>query len=214
MADSFLNSDGRKVLVGLIDTIESNSAMLSEIDGATGDGDHGINMNKGARRTREVLGDKQVTTGEGLEMLGNVLLTEIGGAMGPLYGSFFNEMGGACQGKDVTDKATFGKMLDAAVDVMQDLGGAKVGDKTMMDALLPAHEAFKAAVSEDVDFTTALQRMAKAAEEGKESTRNLVAKLGRASRLGERSRGTLDAGATSCSLILKSFADTIGCAAS
>ena len=210
MADSFPNSDGRKVLVGLIDTIESNSAMLSEIDGATGDGDHGINMNKGARRTREVLGDKQVTTGEGLEMLGNVLLTEIGGAMGPLYGSFFNEMGGACQGKDVTDKATFGKMLDAAVDVMQDLGGAKVGDKTMMDALLPAYEAYKAAVSEDVDFTTALQRMAEAAEEGKESTRNLVAKLGRASRLGERSRGTLDAGATSCSLILKSFADTLG----
>ena len=213
MADSFSNSDGRRVLVGLIDTIESNSAMLSEIDGATGDGDHGINMNKGARRTREVLGDQQVTTGEGLEMLGNVLLTEIGGAMGPLYGSFFNEMGGACQGKDVTDKTTFGKMLDAAVEVMNDLGGAKVGDKTMMDALLPAHEAYKAAVAEDVDFTTALQRMAKAAEEGKESTRNLVAKLGRASRLGERSRGTLDAGATSCSLILKSFADTMGSAA-
>ena len=214
MADSFPNSDGRKVLIGVIDTIETHSAMLSEIDGATGDGDHGINMHKGARRTREVLGDKQVTTGEGLEMLGNVLLTEIGGAMGPLYGSFFNELGGACQGKDVTDKATFGKMLDAAVDVMQDLGGAKVGDKTMMDALLPAHEAYKAAVDEDVDFTAALRRMATAAEEGKESTRDLVAKLGRASRLGERSRGTLDAGATSCSLILKSLADTLGGAAS
>ncbi len=103
MADSFLNSNGRKVLVGIIDTIESNGAMLSEIDGATGDGDHGINMSKGARRTREVLGEQQVTTSEGLEMLGNVLLTEIGGAMGPLYGLFFNEMGAACKDAEVTD---------------------------------------------------------------------------------------------------------------
>ncbi len=198
------------MLVGLINTIDSNGAMLSEIDGATGDGDHGINMSKGARRTREVLGDQEVTVAQGLEMIGNVLLTEIGGAMGPLYGSFFNEMGGACQGVDTIDKAVFGKMLGAAVEIMQDLGGAKVGDKTMMDALLPADDAYKADLSGDADFTAALQSMAKAAEEGKESTRNLVAKLGRASRLGERSRGTLDAGATSCSLILRSLADTLG----
>ncbi len=197
-------------MIGLIDTIESNGAMLSEIDGATGDGDHGINMSKGARRTREILGDQEVTVGQGLEMIGNVLLTEIGGAMGPLYGSFFNEMGGACQGVEAIDKATFGKMLGAAAEIMQDLGGAKVGDKTMMDALLPAYDAYQAAVAGDADLTAALQGMAKAAEEGKESTRGLVAKLGRASRLGERSRGTLDAGATSCSLILRSLADTLG----
>ena len=145
MTDAFPNSQGRRVLVGIIDTIESNGAMLSEIDGATGDGDHGINMSKGARRTREVLGDREVMTSEGLEMLGNVLLTEIGGAMGPLYGSFFNDMGGACKDKPETDKETFGRMLDAAVEVMTDLGGAKVGDKTMMDALLPAHDAYRAA---------------------------------------------------------------------
>ena len=210
MSDSFPNSQGRRVLIGLLDTIENNGALLSEIDGATGDGDHGINMSKGARRTRETLGDREVTTAEGLEMLGNVLLTEIGGAMGPLYGSFFNEMGGACQGAEVTDKPTFGKMLGAAVEVMQDLGGAKVGDKTMMDALLPAYDAYRAALTDNTDFSTALRRMADAAERGKESTRDLVAKLGRASRLGERSRGTLDAGATSCALILKSFADTLG----
>ena len=210
MTDSFPNSQGRRVLVGIIDTIESNGAMLSEIDGATGDGDHGINMSKGARRTREVLGDREVMTSEGLEMLGNVLLTEIGGAMGPLYGSFFNDMGGACKDKPETDKEIFGRMLDAAVEVMTDLGGAKIGDKTIMDALLPAHDAYRAAVAEGADFPTALRRMADAAEQGKESTRHLVAKLGRASRLGERSRGTLDAGATSCALILRSFADTLG----
>ena len=167
-------------------------------------------MSKGARRTREVLGGQEVTVGQGLEMMGNVLLTEIGGAMGPLYGSFFNEMGGACQGEEAIDRAAFGKMLGAAVEIMQDLGGAKVGDKTMMDALLPAYDAYKAALTGDADLTAALQSMAKAAEEGKESTRNLVAKLGRASRLGERSRGTLDAGATSCALILRSLADTLG----
>ncbi len=210
MSDSFPNSQGRRVLVGLIDTIESNGAMLSEIDGATGDGDHGINMSKGARRTRELLGDREVTTAEGLELLGGVLLAEIGGAMGPLYGSFFNEMGTACQGAEATDKETFGNMLNAAVEVMQDLGGAKVGDKTMMDALLPAHDAYRSALAGGANFPTALRRMADAGERGKESTRGLVAKLGRASRLGERSRGTLDAGATSCALILKSFADTLG----
>ena len=210
MTESFPNSQGRRVLLGVIDTIESHGALLSEIDGATGDGDHGINMSKGARRTREVLGDREVTTGEGLEMLGNVLLTEIGGAMGPLYGSFFNEMGAACKDQAETDRATFGRMLDAAVEVMTDLGGAKVGDKTMMDALLPAHDAYRAALADGADFPTALRRMADAAERGKEATRDLVAKLGRASRLGERSRGTLDAGATSCTLILKSFADTLG----
>ena len=101
-------------------------------------------------------------------------------------------------------------MLAAAVEVMTDLGGAKVGDKTMMDALLPAYDAYRAALTDNSDFSTALRQMADAAERGKESTRDLVAKLGRASRLGERSRGTLDAGATSCALILKSFADTLG----
>jgi phosphoenolpyruvate---glycerone phosphotransferase subunit DhaL len=206
--NSYPTAEGRKVLLALIETIDTNGAYLSEIDGATGDGDHGINMTKGARRTKEKLGDQNVTVPQGLDMLGQVLLAEIGGAMGPLYGSFFIDMGAACGDSPAIDKEVFGKMLKAGMNAMQDLGGAKVGDKTMMDALVPAVEGYEKAVAEGASFSEALNRMAAAAEKGKEGTRDMIAKLGRASRLGERSRGILDAGAASCSLILKSFSDS------
>jgi dihydroxyacetone kinase-like protein len=209
MNGSYPTSEGRKLLLALIETIETNGNYLSEIDGATGDGDHGINMTKGFRRTKEKLGEQQVTVPQGLDMLGQVLLAEIGGAMGPLYGSFFIDMGQACGDSATIDKEVFSKMLKAAVAVMQDLGGAKVGDKTMMDALVPAAEEYDKAISEGASFSEALDRMTDAAEKGKEATRGMVAKLGRASRLGERSRGILDAGAASCTLILKTFSDTL-----
>jgi phosphoenolpyruvate---glycerone phosphotransferase subunit DhaL len=209
MNASYPTSEGRKVLLALIETIDTNGAYLSEIDGATGDGDHGINMTKGVRRTKEKLGDQNVTVPQGLDMLGQVLLSEIGGAMGPLYGSFFIDMGTACGDSPVIDKEVFGKMLNAAVASVQDLGGAKVGDKTMMDALVPAVEEYQKAVAEGANFSDALNRMTDAAEKGKEATRGMIAKLGRASRLGERSRGILDAGAASCSLILKTFSDSL-----
>jgi dihydroxyacetone kinase-like protein len=141
--------------------------------------------------------------------LGDVLLTEIGGAMGPLYGTFFMEMASACEGKSEIDALLFGQMLKAGLEGIQGLGNAKVGDKTLMDTLFPAQEAYAAALAEGQCFGKALNRMAEAAERGKESTRELVAKIGRASRLGERSRGVLDAGATSCCLILKAFDSSI-----
>ncbi|HEY5812642.1 MAG TPA: dihydroxyacetone kinase subunit DhaL [Terrimicrobiaceae bacterium] len=206
---SYPTSDGRKLLLALIETVDKNGAYLSEIDGATGDGDHGINMTKGVRRTKEKLGEQNVTVPQGLDMLGQVLLAEIGGAMGPLYGSFFIDMGTAAGDAPAIDKEVFGKMLKAGAAAMQDLGGAKVGDKTMMDALVPAVLEYEKALAEGVGFSEALQRMADAAEKGKEATRDMIAKLGRASRLGERSRGILDAGSVSCSLILKTFADTL-----
>ena len=158
-ATSYPTSEGRKLLLALIETIESNGNYLSEIDGATGDGDHGINMSKGFRRTREKLGEQNVTVTQGLDMLGQVLLAEIGGAMGPLYGSCFIDMGQACADSAAIDKEVFGKMLKAAVAVMQDLGGAKVGDKTMIDALVPAVEEYEKAVSEGASFSDALNRM-------------------------------------------------------
>ena len=115
MTSSYPTSEGRKLLLALIETIDTNGAYLSEIDGATGDGDHGINMTKGVRRTKEKLGDQNVTVPQGLDMLGDVLLAEIGGAMGPLYGSFFIDMGTACGDSPAIDKEVFGKMLKAAL---------------------------------------------------------------------------------------------------
>lgn len=206
--ESFASDRGGVVLRGLVKTIQDNAGYLSEIDGAIGDGDHGINMSKGFTLAGERI-PPDVTLSDGLNTLGDTLLTEIGGAMGPLYGTLFQEMAFACKGKAEIDKQIFAQMLATAVDAVQDLGGAKVGDKTLVDTLIPARTAYEAAVTSGASFADALAAMAKGAERGKESTRDLVAKIGRASRLGERSRGHLDAGSTSCALILKSLAETM-----
>jgi dihydroxyacetone kinase-like protein len=202
-------SNGKTFLDHLVETIHTHAAFLSEVDGAIGDGDHGINMDKGFLKTREKLSHTEFGLSEGLGTLGNVLFDEIGGAMGPIYGTFFMELSDACAGQDILTKAMFAKMLTSATQAIQDLGGAKAGDKTLLDTLIPANAAFSQAVGSGKNFQEALLQMKTAAATGKESTRSLVAKIGRASRLGERSRGFLDAGATSCDLILQSLADSI-----
>jgi phosphoenolpyruvate---glycerone phosphotransferase subunit DhaL len=207
-AGSFTASEGRVVLDALVASIDAHAELLSEIDGAIGDGDHGVNMRKGFLIARDALPGR-VDLSTGLTTLGEVLLTRIGGAMGPLYGSFFTEMGAACRGVERIDEETFGRMLVAGRAVVEDLGEARVGDKTLLDALVPASDAFLAAVSMGTSFAEALAAMAEAAERGRDSTRDLVARVGRASRLGERSRGALDAGATSCWLLLAAMATSM-----
>jgi phosphoenolpyruvate---glycerone phosphotransferase subunit DhaL len=209
MADTYPNSQGRPVVLALIQTIENSKAYLSEIDGKIGDGDHGINMAKGFGLVKDRLGDKEVSLSEGLGLIGKTLMTEIGGSMGPIYGTFFIQMSLKSKGKSETDARLFGEMLQAARSGLEDLGGATVGDKTIMDTLIPAQEVYQAAVEKGSLLPTALKQMAEAAQNGKESTRDLVARIGRASRLGERSRGVLDAGATSGALILQTFADVM-----
>ena len=203
---SFPNSQGRKVVLALVQTIVENKAYLSEIDGKIGDGDHGINMAKGFNLIKDRLGDKEASLSEGLGLIGKTLMTDIGGSMGPLYGTFFIQMSLKSKDKPETDGPLFGKMLKAARDGLEDLGGAKVGDKTLMDVVIPAEETYQAAVDTGASLPQALEKMAKAAEKGKESTVDLVAKIGRSARLGERSRGVLDAGATSAALILQTLA--------
>jgi dihydroxyacetone kinase-like protein len=206
---NFQNSQGRPVVLALIGVIEENKAYLSEVDGKIGDGDHGINMAKGFGLIRGRLGDKEVTLSDGLLLIGKTLMTEIGGSMGPLYGTLFIQMGLKAKNKTETDPALFAEMLKAARDGLADLGGATVGDKTIMDTLIPAHEALQAAADRGAALPEALKAMSEAAEKGKESTRDMVAKIGRAARLGERSRGVLDAGATSGALILQTLAKTM-----
>ncbi|UCF97066.1 MAG: dihydroxyacetone kinase subunit L [Spirochaetaceae bacterium] len=208
MKEQFANQDGQVVVRELIKIIQENRAYLSEVDGAIGDGDHGINMAKGFTMTAERL-SQEMDLSESLKTLGRTLVMEIGGAMGPLYGSFFKALARACRGHEQLDAHVFGRMLEAGWCAVIELGQAKVGDKTLVDTLHPALEAYNAAVSAGSDFREALRSMTEAAERGKESTRQLVAKVGRASRLGERSRGVLDAGAVSCHLILDSMARTI-----
>ena len=204
----FLNKDGRVIVDKLIVAIQTNKEYLSDIDGLIGDGDHGINMNKGFTMCQERLEDG-MSMSEALKTLGRVLMMEIGGSMGPLYGTLFNKMARASKGEETITREVYGKMLSDAVAGIAELGNAKVGDKTLMDVLIPADEAYKAALAADKDFAGCLDDMKKAAEAGWLSTKDLVAKIGRASRLGERSRGVLDAGATSCNLILQTMADAI-----
>jgi dihydroxyacetone kinase-like protein len=208
MAESFPNSAGGQILEDLIATITENRAYLSEVDGAIGDGDHGINMAKGFKLAKERMsGDEGLS--EGLKLLGKTLMEEIGGAMGPLYGSVFRAMARACKDAEEIDAETFEQMLSNAYEKIQDLGEAKVGDKTLVDTLDPALNAFREARAGNTGFDEALSAMAEAAERGKDSTKDLVAKKGRAARLGERSKGVLDAGATSCWLILDSMATSM-----
>lgn len=207
--ESFRNREGGVVVTAVIRTIQSHAASLSEIDGAIGDGDHGINMSKGFTMSGERLAGREFDLSEGLAEIGKVLIGEIGGAMGPLYGTFFREMARASQGHESIDAALFDSMLEKATNGVLALGNAHVGDKTLVDTLVPALDAFRAEAGAGKPFAQALSAMAAAAEKGKESTRDLVARVGRSSRLGERSRGTLDAGAVSCWLILESMADSM-----
>lgn len=204
---SIANAGQGPIVEELAEVIVANKAYLSEIDGKIGDGDHGINMAKGFGRAAERIHGQELTLDQAMMVLSEVLMGEIGGSMGPLYGLLFEDMAGAIAGKSQIDAETFGTMLQAGLDGVQGVGGASVGDKTLMDTLVPAVAAFRA--NADKGFAEALPAMAAAAEAGRDSTVDLVAKIGRASRLGERSRGVLDAGATSCCLILTTLAGSV-----
>jgi len=205
----FSNQQGKAVIDAIIKVIQDNTAFLSEIDGAIGDGDHGVNMNKGASLAKERMADQPVDLTTGLKIISDVMMNEIGGSMGPLYGLFFRQMFRITRNKEFIDGEIFKEMLTQALSSIKDLGGAKVGDKTLLDTLEPAVTAFSEQFDKEQNFFSALEAMKIAAEKGKDSTVDLVAKVGRSSRLGERSRGVLDAGATSCWLILRTMADTI-----
>lgn len=191
--------DGAAMVRELAEVIVANKAWLSEIDGLIGDGDHGVNMAKGFARAADRLAP-EADLAAAFAALGDVLLSEIGGSMGPLYGMMFTAMGEAAEG-DALDAPAFGAMLRAGLSEVEATGGAKPGDKTLVDCLAPAVAAFEGAQG----FAPALAAMAEAAERGRDATVGLQARLGRSARLGERSRGVLDAGAASCCLILQAL---------
>ena len=122
--------------------------------------------------------------------------------MGPLYGMMFSGMAEAIEDLDEIDADAFGTMLQTGLDEVKDIGSAEVGDKTLLDAYSPAVDAYKRSISQGQGMAAALDAMCQAAQTGRDSTIDMVAKVGRSARLGERSRGVLDAGATSCCLIL------------
>jgi len=204
-------ADAGGMVLDLVEVIHQNRQRLSEIDGAIGDGDHGINMDKGFSMCGAKLVAAMPLPGlpQAFETLALTLMDDIGGSMGPLYGSFFLAWSEALMPHTTLDAPLFDQAFTQAVDSVVEMGDAKVGDKTLMDTLVPARDAFRAAVAAGQPFGDALGAMAVAAGHGMESTRALQARIGRAARLGERSIGVLDAGATSCCLILQAMATSL-----
>jgi len=192
--------------------VEANKEQLTQLDAAIGDGDHGINMQRGMSA---VLGkvdasDEEQDIGALLKTVGMTLVSTVGGAGGPLYGTLFLQMGTAVSGKAKLGPDDWANALDAAIAGVQARGKAESGDKTMIDALIPGRDALKAALAEGATFEEALRQSADASGQGMRDTVPLVAKKGRASYLGERSAGHQDPGATSSHLLLEAAAETWG----
>ena len=206
--DTINIDNGAYIVRDIIEIIHKNAAMLSEIDGAVADGDHGINMDKGFQLVKERLGDEKKLA-LAFDLLGETLMSEIGGSMGPLYGTFFLNIAKTIGEEENLSATLWSRALDAGLSGIQAVGGAVRGDKTIVDCLEPACLALRLALHEDADFASALDAMVDGAKEGKEETKQMVAKMGRAARLGERSKGTYDAGAVSCFLILESISTSM-----
>jgi phosphoenolpyruvate---glycerone phosphotransferase subunit DhaL len=191
--------------------VAENKAYLTQLDQAIGDADHGINMDRGMSAVVAKLeGVDDADVGTILKTVGMTLVSTVGGAGGPLYGTLFLQMGTATAGKEELGAADWAAALDAALKGVQARGKAEPGDKTMVDALQPARDAFAAALDEGASFDEALRRSADAAEEGMRATTPMVAKKGRASYLGERSADHQDPGATSTALLLRTASDSLG----
>jgi dihydroxyacetone kinase-like protein len=192
--------------------VEANKEQLTSLDAAIGDGDHGINMERGMSAVLVKVDDagEDQDIGALLKTVGMTLVSTVGGAGGPLYGTLFLQMGTVLAGRTELGSDDWAAALDAAITGVQARGKAEPGDKTMIDALIPGRDALKAALAEGATFEQALKRSADAAGQGMRDTVPLVARKGRASYLGERSAGHQDPGATSSHLLLEAAADTWG----
>jgi len=207
MADTISVSRMQTALEAMCDTIEAEEAYLSELDGAIGDGDHGVNMTKCFREVKKKLAEstaKDMNTL--LNDVGMVVLNSVGGAMGALYGTFFLKMAQEGSDKSELGLSDLVRMLQTAEQGILDIGKASLGDKTLIDTLSPAVRALEQGQKEGLSLSESLANFEQAARQGMESTQDMLAKMGRASRLGERTIGHQDAGATSCYFILRSLA--------
>lgn len=183
--------------------VHDNAELLTELDSAIGDADHGTNMDRGMTAVVAVLDDTTFDSPDALfKKVGMTLVSSVGGASGPLYGTFFLRLGAALQGINPVDTQAFGAALRAGAQGVQARGKADIDDKTMYDALAAAVTAYEE--SADAGLAAALAAAATAAAAGRDRITPLVARKGRASYLGERSAGHQDPGATSTTLLLES----------
>jgi dihydroxyacetone kinase-like protein len=196
------------MLINLSDRMVASKDLLTQADKAIGDGDHGVGMARGFEAVRDKLVGVTITTlDETFKVVGTTLMTSVGGAAGAVFGTFFR--GGARQlsGREVFDSEALALMLSDGLDAVKTRGKAEPGDKTMLDALAPAARQAHALVAAPLD--QCLIAVAEAAHEGMEATKDMVAKVGKAKTLGERSLGHPDPGALSTYLILKYMSEYV-----
>jgi len=195
--------------------VTENRAYLTELDSAIGDADHGINMTRGfdavfaKLREAEDGGTPYGTLVDLFKAVGMTLVTSVGGASGPLYGTFFLRLGASAGATDTLDATGLGAALRAGLEGVVARGKAEAGDKTMYDAMAPALDAYDAAVAGGAGAGAATAAAFAAAEVGRDATEPLVARKGRASYLGERSAGHLDPGAASTALLFRALAEAL-----
>ena len=191
------------------DLVTEKRDYLTELDSAIGDADHGANMARGMSAVMEKLGGQSASTvDELLKGVGMTLVTSVGGASGPLYGTLFLRMGMTAGAVETFDAAGLGTALRAGLEGVVARGKAEAGDKTMYDAMEPALAAYDAAAASG-DISAAAKAAFEAASAGRDATIDLVARKGRASYLGERSAGHLDPGATSTAYLFQALAETV-----
>jgi len=186
--------------------IAEHRAQLSELDAAIGDGDHGTNMDRGMQAV--VAGMSGETIGDLVKQAGMTLVSTVGGASGPLYGTFFLRFAGSAGAVGELDAAQFAAAMRAGLDGIVARGKAEPADKTMFDALAPAVQALETGVADGLADT--LRAAAEAADKGRDATIEMLARKGRASYLGERSIGHQDPGATSAALLVRAAASALG----
>ena len=191
--------------------VRRHAELLTRLDAALGDGDHGDNLLIGFSAVDEMLeADRPATIGAILSSVGTALVTSVGGASGPLYGAAFIEAGFAARAMERIGPHELATLVRAAADGLARRGRCRVGDKTIFDTLAPAADALAASATAGDPLPVAVRRASDAARTGMRSTRQLVARRGLAMRLGDRSRGHLDPGAASCFLLVRALAEPAG----
>jgi len=201
----------RTIFQAIGDAIEADKGRLSELDGVIGDADHGVTMSIGFTAVNEALGklDSGADPTTVFNTAAKSFLNAVGASSGPLYGTAFMRAGAAVKGKAVIDRDALADCIQAMAKGMQDRGKAERGEKTMMDAWLPAADAAQAAKARGDDAVACLESAVAAAEAGAEATKAMLATKGRASRLGERVLGHMDPGAASAVTILKAMTEAV-----
>ena len=194
------------------DAVHEHGTYLTELDSAIGDADHGTNLIRGMDAVMAAVDDVPDAPGELLKKVGMTLVTSVGGASGPLYGTFFLRGAAAAGDAGVLDGPALLAVLRAGLEGIVARGKAEPGDKTMYDALAPALDAYVGALSSGADVVAAARAAADAAAAGRDATEPMLALKGRASYLGERSVGHIDPGAASSALLLAALADTLAAA--